>query len=271
MRSVNRVISTSFWDDDLILDKFSAEDKYFFLYLLTNKFTSQLGIYHFPIKKVAPDMGYSVDNVYTLIDRFENSYGVIRFSQATNEIAILNYLRHSIIKGGKPVFDCLVKDYESVKDKSLVNYVINHLSNYEIKNDTVNQFIDYINNINNSINNNDNDSIVPRYVPRIVPRIVDDSEKTEKVKKTETKNRYGKYENVLLTEAEYDRLGTDYGVDKRERAIEYLDMYIPEKDYKSKSHNLAIRRWVMDAIERDSKYKNSQKGGTSLLDAIARA
>lgn len=92
-------------------------------------------------------------------------------------------------------------------------------------------------------------------------------------KKTkEEKHQYGEYNNVLLTDKEYDKLAIDYGIEKRNKAIEYLDLYIGDKNYKSKSHNLAIRRWVMDAIERDDKYKNnSQKGGTSLLDAIARA
>ena len=256
MRNINRVVSTALWDDDLILDKFSAEDKYFLLYLLTNKFTSQLGIYHFPIKKVAPDMGYSIDTVYALIDRFENNYGIIRFSQATNEVAILNYLRHSVIKGGKPVFDCLVKDYENVKDKSLIYIVIDHLSNYDIKNDTVINFINYIKEKENYINNdNDND----RIVPRIVPRIVENAEKSTKTSKIDGKNLYGKYGNVLLTDKEFQKLADDYGIEKRDAAIEYLDLYIGDKGYKSKSHNMALRRWVFDAVERENiKKPNTQ-------------
>ena len=33
------------------------------------------------------------------------------------------------------------------------------------------------------------------------------------------------------------------------KAVDFLDAYIEEKGYKSKSHNLAIRRWVMDAVK----------------------
>ena len=36
-------------------------------------------------------------------------------------------------------------------------------------------------------------------------------------------------------------------------AITFLDAYIEEKGYKSKNHNLAIRRWVMDAIKDKTK------------------
>ena len=46
---IKRVISTDFWLDDKVLDLFSPEDKLFFLYLMTNPHTTQLGIY--PINK----------------------------------------------------------------------------------------------------------------------------------------------------------------------------------------------------------------------------
>ncbi|MBQ2324639.1 MAG: hypothetical protein II377_00160, partial [Clostridia bacterium] len=40
-----------------------------------------------------------------LLERFESTYEMIIFSRSTNEIAIKNFLRHSIVKGGKPVED----------------------------------------------------------------------------------------------------------------------------------------------------------------------
>ena len=68
LKDVKRVISTGIWEDDLVLNDFSPEDKYFFLYILTNQYTTQLGIYHFPIKKVALEMGYSEDAIKVLLD-----------------------------------------------------------------------------------------------------------------------------------------------------------------------------------------------------------
>ena len=39
-----------------------------------------------------------------------------------------------------------------------------------------------------------------------------------------------------------------------------FDEYIEEKGYKSKSHNLAIRRWVIDAVkEQEAKKQRQQK------------
>ena len=82
---------------------------------------------------------------------------------------------------------------------------------------------------------------------------------TENPKPKEEKIKYGEYMNVLLTETEYNRLADDYGIETRKKAIKFLDEYIEEKGYKSKSHNLAIRRWVIDAINK--KNNNNKSGG----------
>lgn len=69
-----------------------------------------------------------------------------------------------------------------------------------------------------------------------------------------SKHKYGEYKHVLLTDKEHENLTNDFGSELRDKAIKLLDEYIEEKGYKSKSHNLAIRRWVMDAVrERESK------------------
>lgn len=90
-----------------------------------------------------------------------------------------------------------------------------------------------------------------------MPLDSDESEQPESPKprkKKASKQKHGEYQNVLLTPEEYERLAADFGSDQRDKAIAFLDAYIEEKGYKSKSHNLAIRRWVMDAVkENESK------------------
>ena len=73
------------------------------------------------------------------------------------------------------------------------------------------------------------------------------------------KHKHGKHGNVLLTDAEFDNLAKDLGVDVRDKAIAYLDEYIEEKGYKSKSHNLTIRRWVIDAISKPPAKRGGKK------------
>lgn len=66
-------------------------------------------------------------------------------------------------------------------------------------------------------------------------------------KKENIKRKYGEYKNVLLTDDEYNRLKKDYS--NCDELIKFLDEYIEMKGYKAKSHNLAIRKWVVDAVK----------------------
>ena len=94
---IKRVINTDFWLDGKVLDLFSPEDKLFFLYLMTNPHTTQLGIYAINKRVMAFELGYSIESVQVLLDRFETKYNLIKYSPTTGEIAIKNYLRHSIV------------------------------------------------------------------------------------------------------------------------------------------------------------------------------
>lgn len=141
--SLRRIVSTALWTDRKVVEQFTPEDKYFWLYLLTNPDTTQLGIYPFVIRTAAHRLGYTADTVRVLLSRFENNYGVIKYSDETGEVAIKNYLRYGISKGGKPVLDLLLKEESQVKDKSLVGYVFENLEKYDSAtiNKTVLEFI----------------------------------------------------------------------------------------------------------------------------------
>ena len=70
------------------------------------------------------------------------------------------------------------------------------------------------------------------------------------------KHSYGPFGNVMLLDDEYIKLAEKYGADIRDEAIDFLDMYIAEKGYKTKSHYLAIIRWVVSAVnERRQKQR----------------
>lgn len=159
MKGISRIVNTNFWLDESVVNDFSPEDKYFMLYLLTNPHTTQLGIYKFVPKTAGFEMGYSQEAVSCLIDRFENKYGIVKYSRKTGEIAIKNYLKYSVVKGGKPVMDCLLKEEEVVEDKSLLRYIYENMKNIDKLNITVK---DYINHIPSILNENDNDN--ERYV-----------------------------------------------------------------------------------------------------------
>lgn len=78
---------------------------------------------------------------------------------------------------------------------------------------------------------------------------------------------YGAAGKVRLTAAEHAALGEQLGDELRDRAIAFLDAYIEEKGYRSKSHAAAIRRWVADAVrERDRRGGSRDRSGDRSAD-----
>jgi hypothetical protein len=69
----------------------------------------------------------------------------------------------------------------------------------------------------------------------------------EKSSTAKSKHKYGEYNHVLLTDDEYNKLQNYYK--NANELIKYLDEYIEMKGYKSKSHYLSIKKWVVDAIK----------------------
>ena len=152
MGRIKRIVDVEFWTDEKVVELFSPEDKYFFLYLMTNPHTTQLGIYRISPKIIAFEMGYSIDAVNVLLDRFENKYNLIRYKNG--EVAIKNTLRHSIIKGGKPVEDLLMKEISQVKNKDFLKWVYQNVKGSTDLNDTVRKILETF---NDNDNDNDND------------------------------------------------------------------------------------------------------------------
>jgi hypothetical protein len=60
------------------------------------------------------------------------------------------------------------------------------------------------------------------------------------------KHKYGEYKHVLLTNNELEKLKQDYS--NYLDLIKYLDEYIEMKGYKAKNHYLAIKKWVINAV-----------------------
>ena len=64
------------------------------------------------------------------------------------------------------------------------------------------------------------------------------------------KHKYGEYQHVLLTDQEFKKLQEEYG--NADDLIRYLDEYIEMKGYKAKSHYLCIKKWVVDAVSKNT-------------------
>src|SRR5690606_8603000 len=128
-----RYVYTSFWEDAKVQEEMTPEDKLFYLYLLTNPCTTMTGIYSITKKRMAFDLGYSIETVNSLVDRFENYHKTIKYNEETREIALLNWGKYNLNKGGKPVEDCIKRDLQGVKDKKLVSLVGERVQNEKLK------------------------------------------------------------------------------------------------------------------------------------------
>ena len=89
-----RHIHTTFWNDPLVLD-LTPEQKYFYLYLLTNDKVKQCGIYEISLRQIVYQTGYNKDTILTLLAFFEDA-GKIIYSAETNEILLRNFLRKQL-------------------------------------------------------------------------------------------------------------------------------------------------------------------------------
>ena len=136
-----RQIFIEFWKDPKITEEMSPEDRYVLLYLLTNPYTTQIGIYQITKRQMAFDLGYSTEAVGAILTRFEKNLGLIRYNDETREIAIKNWGKYNLKRGGKPIMDCIKGELSKVKDKKLIEYVAISIPNNTIKD----EFLRYAN------------------------------------------------------------------------------------------------------------------------------
>lgn len=128
--SLKRVVDTRFWNQVDVMERYSSQDKLFALYLMTCPRSTQLGIYSLPKRVIAFDMSLDDAQVGQLLDRFQDDYQVIAYSDQTQEVAILDFLTYSLVKGGQPVERLLRNQAEDVRDSQLLVKVFQHLASY---------------------------------------------------------------------------------------------------------------------------------------------
>ena len=127
-----RTICLSFWTDAKIVDDFTPEDKYFYLYLFTNPHTNLAGCYGVSIKQIASETGYSVETINKLIDRFAKVHKVAFYNNETKEMLLFNWHKYNWTtsdKFRKP----LERELNDIKCPEFKSYLISVFNGNEDK------------------------------------------------------------------------------------------------------------------------------------------
>ena len=180
--AIYRHVHVEFWKDPKVLEELTPEDKLFFIYLLTNPNTTQIGVYKITKKQIAFELGFSIESVNVLMDRFINNYGFIKYNNDTREICLKNWGKYNLNKLGKPMLDCVRSELKNVDDKSLLEFIKPSISKEEIVSlfdEAI--YLDKVNDDNFKFNDKDYDRYNDRYT-------LSTQNKKEKEKENKNKN-----------------------------------------------------------------------------------
>lgn len=113
-----RMVDTELWNNEDIVENFTAEDRYFWLYLLTNPHNDICGVLKYSPTIIARDMGYHKDCIVNLIYRFENVHKLIYVDNDNKEIFILNWYKFNWTKSPK-IISLIDKELKNIKSNTI--------------------------------------------------------------------------------------------------------------------------------------------------------
>ncbi|MHC1681356.1 MAG: hypothetical protein AB6733_00085 [Clostridiaceae bacterium] len=228
-----RQIHTSFWQDGFVLD-LTPEEKYFYIYLLTNSKTTQCGIYELPKKVIEIETGYNIETVTKLLQRFID-YGKIEYDDKTKELMVKNWIRYNPITNVN-MLKCIVKEIESIKHEIFAKVYISTLnSDLEIDKEGLIR------------------GLQGAYKELPSNKVISNKEEViNKKKEVRSKNIPDKInfaEFVSMTSDEYQKLIDQYGEAFIKEKIIDLNLWKGSKGKKTKSDYMTLLSW----IRRDAK------------------
>ena len=146
--AIYRAVQVSFWQDEFVIE-LTPEEKFFYVYLMTNPKTTQCGIFYQSKKLIEVETGYSRDTIDKLIDRFI-AYGKVLYSNDTKEFMIVNWIKYNFINS-KNTITCINKELKAVKEKSFVNKFYQQCKKYGYPLEPISQAMEGSDNYNSSV------------------------------------------------------------------------------------------------------------------------
>ena len=250
-----RNISLSFWTDSKVDDEFTPEDKYFYLYLLTNPHTNICGCYEISMKAMERETGYNSDTINRLIKRMSELHNVIRYSKTTKEILVLNWSKYNWSSSDK-VIKAIKSVAEYIKSATFKKYILEKLENGK------NSYIQITDIDTESDTETDTDVSIPYAYG------IDTISEKEQKKKTDYDVLIDEYTcNDMLITAIYEFIKMRKGIKKPitcyglKRILNELDRFATNDDEKIQILDKSIERSWAGVFELNNKGGNNN-GGT---------
>lgn len=263
--ALSRSVRLSFWTDSKVIDDFTPEDRYFFLYLMTNPHTNLCGCYEISKKQISDETGYTKEVIEKLIKRMSDTHDVIRYSEKTKELIILNWGKYNWTDSSK-LRIALEREVENVKEAEFKRFLTEMMN----ADDTVS--IPYPYTIDNSVYTNtlntntliaNTNTEKKKKKEKEIEIEKEESAKADSKKapkKKPEKHRYGEWGNVLLSDRELELLREKHTEDEIQYAIRNVDEYVESHKTKAKYTNfyIVINKWGFDGYK---KPKQDSTGG----------
>lgn len=107
-------------------------DRLYWVYILCNDNVTQIGVYTLTKSQMCFELGFSMDTLNSIMDKFINKYDLILYNESTCEICIKRWGRYNLNKLGKPMIDCIKSELKDVKDKSLLENIKKYIEKQEV-------------------------------------------------------------------------------------------------------------------------------------------
>ena len=116
MMEVFTKVERGYWQDEFILE-LTPEQKFFYLYLMSNSKVNTLGAYVFPLTMSTVELGYNKETVLKLLDHFAQA-GKIIWDESTKEVFLLNWPKRNWNRK-TATLRALKKDFDALKSPVL--------------------------------------------------------------------------------------------------------------------------------------------------------
>lgn len=215
-----RQIYIDFWQDGFVLD-LTPEEKYFYLYLMTNSKTTQCGIYELPKRIIETETGYNRETVEKLLNRFQE-YGKVLYDNTTKEIMLLNWIKYNWINSPK-VLSLINKELNEVKNIEFLRLFIMKCKQFGYRIDTLS--IPHLNDIEEKNQKSSNDAgLIPYRYPIDRPPIDLGEEQQQEQEEEQEREKEQQEEEVSAIIRFWDENG--FGVNNisaKQRLLSWLD------------------------------------------------